>query len=240
MEAAEISKLASLEDAHWWYRERRFLLRRMVEQRFPKGTYGRVALDIGAAGGGNTRVLRDMGMVAVPVEYDAAGSRVAQERGLPVVQADALTLPFRTGAVDVVVAFDVLEHIEDDLRVLCEVRRVLRPGGALLVAVPADMALWSEHDEAVGHVRRYTRENLAAVAAEAGLHVTEMRSWNVLLRSVVAARRKRRTGSDLVETPALVNLALRGVITLERHLGWLGLGKRRGVSLLMGARHLGA
>ncbi len=63
-------------------------------------------------------------------------------------------LPMRSGSIDLVVAFDVLEHILDDAAALREVERVLRPGGCLLVTVPADMDLWSAHDEAVGHVRR--------------------------------------------------------------------------------------
>src|SRR5919202_5862863 len=69
MEATEVRKLAELEDHHWWYAERRYLLRRMVEARFPRSAHGRVALDIGAAAGGNTRVLRRLGMRAIPIEY---------------------------------------------------------------------------------------------------------------------------------------------------------------------------
>lgn len=235
MEATEIRKLALLEDAHWWYRERRVLLRQMVERQFPGSAHGRVAIDVGAAGGGNTRVLRDLGFFAIPVEYELEGAVVARERGLAVACADARALPFENGSADLVVAFDVLEHIEEDHLALCEIRRILRPGGLLFVAVPADMRLWSDHDASVGHIRRYSAEQLAAVASDAGLRVTQIRSWNVLLRGVVAARRSRQVGSDLDELSGFVNLTLRGVITLERHIKWLG--GRRGVSLLMQARH---
>lgn len=238
MEATEVRKLAGLEDDHWWYSERRELLRRMVLATGPSesrhGVRGSVALDIGAAGGGNTRVLRSLGMFAVPVEYGVDGAEVARDRGLPAVRADARALPFGDASVDLVVAFDVLEHIEDDASALAEIARVLRPGGRLLLAVPADMALWSAHDEAVGHVRRYSRSGLECAVVSAGLVVEDLRSWNVLLRPVVAWRRNRSTGSDLEQLPRVVNIGLRLVVAAERRL--TVLWGRPGVSLLMSAR----
>ena len=89
--------------------------------------------------------------------------------------------------MDLVTAFDVLEHIEEDYLATAEITRVLRPGGTALIAVPADMALWSAHDVAVDHVRRYTRETLRTVIAKGGLVIEDMWSWNVLLRPAVAA-----------------------------------------------------
>lgn len=234
MEATEVRKLAELEDRHWWYRERRILLRHMVADAFSSGTDGRVAVDVGAAGGGNTRVLRDLGMLAVPLEYGPEGAEVGRSRGLPAVRGDARQLPLADDAVDLVVAFDVLEHIEDDRSVLQEIRRVLRPGGWLFVAVPADMRLWSAHDDAVGHVRRYSREELESLVRASGLHIQNMWSWNVLLRPAMAIRRKKLTGSHLNEVHPILNLVLRGVIALERGLPYLR--SRRGVSLMMGAR----
>ena len=88
MEAAEVRKRAAVEDRHWWYAERRHLLRRALRGLTP----GR-ALDIGAAGGGNTRVLREGGWRPVALEYTAEGSQVAQERGLAVIRGDATKLP---------------------------------------------------------------------------------------------------------------------------------------------------
>ncbi len=80
-------------------------------------------------------------------------AQIARERGIDVIRGDARELPMRTGSLDLVTAFDVLEHIEEDYLAAAEITRVLRPGGAALIAVPADMALWSAHDEAVNHVR---------------------------------------------------------------------------------------
>ena len=228
MEATEVRKLAELEDEHWWYRERRHLLAAQV-----RGLRPGVALDVGAAGGGNTRVLRDLGWRAVPLEYGVDGAEVAVGRGLPVVRGDATALPFADESLDLVVAFDVLEHLVDDHLAAREVIRVLRPGGHFLVAVPADPRLWSAHDEAVDHVRRYTRPTLTTLLARAGFDQGPMHSWNVLLRPVVAARRRSTTGSDLQRLHPLVNRGLRAVVTAERYLP---VRRLPGVTLMVSAR----
>ena len=228
MDRNEIRKLAALEDTHWWYRERRYLLARQIRQLRP----GR-ALDSGAAAGGNTRVLRERGWEATALEYSEDGAEIARERGLPVVRADALTLPFPDASLDLVVAFDVLEHIEDDNRAVQEICRVLTPGSTALIAVPADPKLWSAHDDAVGHVRRYTRLSLVALFEQNGMDVEVIASWNVLLRPVAAWRRRKSTGSDLDLISPVLNFALRAVVALERYLPVKALP---GVSLMVRAR----
>lgn len=228
MEATEVRKLTELEDRHWWYRERRYLLARLV-----RGLTPGAALDIGAAGGGNTRVLHGLGWSAAALEYGAEGAQVCAERGIPVVRADATRLPVADESLDLVVAFDVLEHLEDDVSAAKGVFNALRPGGTFAVAVPADPRLWSAHDEAVGHVRRYTRATLLDLLGGAGFEITSVRSWNVLLRPAVALKRRQSTGSDLETMPAWLNSALRGVIMTERVLPVGGLP---GVSLVVRAR----
>ncbi|GAA3716505.1 hypothetical protein GCM10022399_36480 [Terrabacter ginsenosidimutans] len=228
MEGTEVRKLAELEDDHWWYRERRHLLAKAISGLTP----GR-AIDIGAAGGGNTRVLRQHGWDAVALEYGADGAEVAHGRGLATIRGDATRLPLADASLDLVVAFDLLEHLVDDDAAVAEVRRVLKPTGTYLVAVPADPRLWSDHDEAVDHVRRYTREGLVDLLDRGGFQVTDVRSWNVLLRPVVAMRRKSSSGSDLDDMHPLVNWGLRTIITAERYLPVGGLP---GVSLLLRAQ----
>ncbi len=230
MDHTEVRKLAELEDEHWWYRERRILLGRDIAPMTPGD-----ALDIGAAGGGNTRVLRGAGWRSLALEYGEAGAEIASERGLSVVRADATSLPCADDAMDLVVAFDVLEHIEDDDAAVREIHRVLRRGAVALIAVPVDMRLWSAHDEAVGHVRRYTRDELLDLLARNGFVVERARSWNVLLRPVVALRRRSSSGSDLERMNPLVNYALRAIVAVERVLP---VGRMPGVSLRIRARAL--
>lgn len=228
MEGTEVRKLAALEDTHWWYRERRHLLSKAIAGLTP----GR-ALDIGAAGGGNTRVLRRSGWHAAALEYGPEGAEVSHSRGLATVRADATRLPVADDSLDLVVAFDILEHIEDDAAAVSQIHRALCRDGTLLVAVPCDPRLWSEHDVAVDHVRRYTRETLSALLHRAGFDILDMRSWNVLLRPAVALRRRRSGGSDLDELNPVVNAGLGAIIAAERYLP---VKQLPGVSLLVTAR----
>lgn len=228
MDPKEIATLVRLEQRHWWYRERRAVLARLVADLSPGS-----ALDVGAAGGGNTQVLTSLGWSAVALEYSGDGALVAAQRGLSTLRADACHLPFADGSLDLVTALDVLEHLEDDAAAAAEIRRVLRPGGKLVVTVPVDPRLWSAHDEAVGHVRRYTRSSLLALVVRAGLEVESARSWMVLLRPAVALARRRSTGSDLDEPSRVVNVVLGGIVRLERHLP---VGRMSGVSLVLRAR----
>ncbi len=232
MEKQEIEKLGRLEDRHWWYAERRWLIAKALTTRQQRGR----ALDVGAAAGGNTRVMRAAGYECLALEYSVAGAALAQGRGLTVARGDATALPIADGQLGLAVAFDVLEHIEDDQRATAELFRCLAPGGLLLVAVPADMRLWSAHDVAVDHVRRYERAQLLALVSGAGFQDVTIRSWNVLLRPVVAMKRRSSTGSDLDEPSGPLNLALRAVVVAERYLP---VGRLPGVSLLLTARKPG-
>ena len=229
MEAAELQTLATVEDRHWWYKERRALLAREL-RRLPVGG---LALDIGAAGGGNTRVLRAHGWQALALEYAPTAAQIARGRGVDVIRADARELPVSSGTCGLVTAFDVLEHIKEDHLAAAEIVRVLKPGGVALIAVPCDMALWSAHDEAVGHVRRYSRTELADLMEKAGLTVERLWSWNVLLRPVAAYRRRSSEGSDLDEVPPLLNAGLTAIIAAERYLPVKALP---GISLMVRAR----
>jgi SAM-dependent methyltransferase len=228
MEGTEVRKLTELEDRHWWYRERRALVARALRGRRP-GT----ALDVGAAGGGNTRVLQAAGWRAAALEYGEEGARVCAERGIPVLRGDATRLPLAGESLDLVVAYDVLEHIEDDAAAAKGVFQLLKPGGLFLVAVPCDMKLWSAHDVAVNHVRRYSRAGLLGLLTGAGFEIEDARSWMVLLRPAVRLRRRSSTGSDLDDPPAWLNTALGAVVAAER---WLPVGRLPGVSLLVSAR----
>lgn len=227
MKRAQIENMADLEDNHWWFRERRHIIAKAIE-----GIPASTALDIGAGAGGNTRVLEAAGWRATALEFSDAGVELGRARGLDVVQGDARDIPFPDDSFGLVVAYDVLEHITEDDKVVAEIARVVRPGGRVLIAVPADPRLWSPHDEAIGHVRRYTRPELVRLFDSPRFRINEVRSWNVLLRPVVARRRKQITDNDLTPVPKVVNGALSLIIKAERYLP---VAERSGVSLLLDA-----
>ena len=227
MDAEEIARSAALERKHWWYAARRALVRRTVRD-WPTGR----AVDVGCGMGGNTVVLRELGWQAIGVEYTSTGADIAASRGIPVVQGDGRALPVADASVDLVMSTDAWEHIDDDVAVAAETARVLRPGGRVLVAVPAGMALWSGHDVALGHVRRYERDQLAELVRGAGLVIDDLWSWNVLLRPVVRARRRNKDApeSEMEAVNPVLNAGLRAAVGMERVLP---LKRLPGVSLVV-------
>ena len=232
MDEDEIRRSADLEERHWWYAGRRALVRRELADLAP----GR-ALDVGCGPAGNSAVLRDLGWQVTALDFSTDSAVLAQRRGLNALRADARSLPFGDRRFDLVLSSDAWEHIEEDDRVASESYRVLRPGGHLFVMVPAGMDLWSGHDLALGHVRRYDHDQLVGVVERAGFQVDDVSSWNVLLRPVARARRRHQVTSQSEMQPVhpMVNLALRAVVGLETRLP---VRRWRGISLILRATRL--
>jgi SAM-dependent methyltransferase len=229
LDEQEIRKSAALEDRHWWYAGRRSLVRERVA-----GIEPGLALDVGSGSGGNSRVLEELGWSVTALERSPVAAGLAGARGLAVVRADAAVLPFRDRSFDLVMSTDVWEHIADDEAVAREAFRVCRPGGHLLVAVPAGMDLWSGHDVALGHVRRYERERLIGLVQDSGFVVEDTIGWNVLLRPVARTRRRTNTSeSEMAMINPLLNWSLRAVVRVE---SWLPVQRMAGISLVLRAR----
>ncbi|NUT35251.1 MAG: methyltransferase domain-containing protein [Hamadaea sp.] len=233
MHEDDVVAITQIEDHHWWYRERRSIIARELKTFAQPGD----AIEIGAAGGGNSLTVKQCGWNVLATEYSDAGVRIARQRGLNAVHADARKLPVENESMDLAVAFDVLEHIEEDNVAAAELFRVLRPGGTALIAVPCDMELWSVHDEHQFHHRRYSKDELHALMTGAGFEIEKLWSWNVLLRPVVKMRRSKAslddTKGDVDAVPPLVNVGLGMIVKLERYLPVRNLP---GVSLMMRAR----
>jgi SAM-dependent methyltransferase len=228
MDDEELRRSAALEEHHWWYSGRRALVRRLV-----RGVPAGRALDVGPGPGGNAAVLRDLGWEVTGVELTETGAMLCASRGVAVVRGDALRLPAADQSVDLVMSTVVWEHIDDHETVDRESFRVLRPGGRLLVAVPAGKTLWSGHDVALGHVRRYERRELVDLVERTGFVVSDVRSWNVLLRPVARVRRSRNAAeSEMERVPTVLNAGLRAAIGVER---LLPLGRLPGLSLVVRA-----
>ncbi|WP_051713065.1 class I SAM-dependent methyltransferase [Spirillospora albida] len=215
MDTSEIQRIARIEDANWWYRERRAIVSRELPHLGVPG----VALDVGAATGGTARVLQRRGWHVTAVDLNPDAVALARERGVDAHQGDARYLQCPTSRYDLVLALDVLEHIEEDARAAAEIARVLRPGGVALVSVPCDMELWSAHDVAAGRVRRYERQDLITLIEDAGLMVERLWSAGVLLRPLLRRLRHRSPRrEDLAPLPPPVNAALARLCAMERRL----------------------
>jgi SAM-dependent methyltransferase len=188
---------------------------------------------VGPGPGGNAAVLRDLAWRVLGVELSETAAQLTAARGLDVVRGDATRLPIPDQAVDLVMSTDVWEHVEDHEAVARESFRVLRPGGRLLVAVPAGMSMWSGHDVALGHVRRYERAELVDLVVRNGFVVHDIASWNVLLRPVAKIRRaSNQSDSEMEAVPAPLNAALRAAVAVE---ALLPVGRLPGLSLVVRA-----
>lgn len=235
MERIVYDRMAELDTRHWWYRARRDVLHDLIARRIAPKPGGRV-LEVGCGTGHNLAMLGNFGSVDA-VELDAAARRVAEKRfGKAVIDARLPQLDgLESGAYGLIAALDVVEHVEDDRAALRGLARCLAPGGRILVTVPAFPFLWSAHDVANHHHRRYTRASLRDAVAGAGLTLEFIGWFNSLLFPLAVADRmwgklRGREGSDDALPPPSINAAFETIFGLERYaLGRLPLPP--GVSL---------
>ncbi|MBB5715154.1 class I SAM-dependent methyltransferase [Sphingomonas aerophila] len=223
MDRIVYDRMAAHDSTHWWYRARREILADYLTR------YGRLPekariLEIGCGTGHNLPMLARFGDVEA-IEIDPAAREIASERlGRPVGAAPLPALPdVPRGAFDLVAVLDVVEHIEDDVAALQAMKTLLRPGGKVLIAVPAHQWMWSAHDEVNHHHRRYSKKTLAAAIGKAGLRPTRLTYFNSLLFPLAAAARVagRLTGrddSDDSPPPPAVNKLFETIFRWERHM----------------------
>jgi SAM-dependent methyltransferase len=226
------------EDRHWWYRGRRTVLDRVVEDlRVP--ARARI-LDAGCGSGRNMVELARHGTVT-GIELSQTSVSLAREREAgEVVEGSVLDMPFEADSFDLAASLDVIEHLEDDLQALRELRRVVAPGGTLLVTVPAYQWLWSGHDEINHHHRRYTRRSLQSAGEQAGWQQVRTTYFNslllpaaILLRVLDRFSRKTTESSlDLWVPPEPLNWLLERPLTFEAALIARGGRIPAGLSLL--------
>jgi SAM-dependent methyltransferase len=182
-----------IEDRHWWFVGRRRIILGLLDAAIgPGGGDGWRVLDVGCGTGAMLSHLERYGEPS-GVEADQQAVDLCRARGLTRVQhADPPPLPFDDGGFDLVTALDVLEHVDDDRRLLAEMRRVLRPGGVALVTVPAFPALWGPQDVVSHHKRRYRAAELRGRVLAADLQPARTTYFNTLLFPPIAALRLAR------------------------------------------------
>ncbi|HWU00529.1 MAG TPA: class I SAM-dependent methyltransferase [Terriglobales bacterium] len=221
MEADAYREMAATEDAHWWFVARRKILACLIGKlHLPAGAR---ILEIGAGTGGNLAMLSRYGSVD-GVEHDPEARRLAAQKSSIPLLAGSLPdhLPTDRGSYDLVCMFDVLEHIADDQAALAAVRQTMKPGGRLILTVPAYPWLWSAHDVQLHHQRRYTAASLRDVAARAGFRCARMSYFNSFLMPLVIIGRlvDRLRSSRAVTGTAIpggpINTLFRQIFASER------------------------
>jgi len=239
MDERLMKSMLEVDERHWWYRGRRRIVRAELD-RLPIRNGSATVLDAGCGSGRTLQELTDYGNVhGIELDPDAAG--FAASKGYGEVQVGRLEeLPWADDTFDLITCLDVIEHTPDDRITLSELRRVCKPGGWLLVTVPAYQALWSLHDQANHHFRRYGRRALRRVAAETGWRIDRVTSFNTVLLPPAAvvrlAQRRRQPDSDYTPQlelgPAWLNEVLERPLRMEAR--WLARGGTlpAGLSLL--------
>ena len=165
MNRAFLDQYHRIEREHWWFRVRGRLLSDMAGAVVAPAPRPEI-LNVGAATGRSTELLQAFGQVH-SLEYDQHCVDYCRDvLNLDVIQGSITALPYPNGSFDLVCAFDVVEHVEDDQRAVSELIRVCKPGGYVIVTVPAFMSLWSDHDVVNAHFRRYRKGQLRALFTE--------------------------------------------------------------------------
>lgn len=223
MDRIVYDRMAAHDSHHWWYRARRDILADYVTREAKLPANARI-LEIGCGTGHNLPMLAQFGEVDA-IEIDEAARDIASVRlGKPVGEAPLPELTgVERGAYDMVAVLDVVEHIEDDVGALKAMAECLKPGGAILIAVPAHQWMWSAHDVVNHHKRRYSKATLDAAIKQAGLKHNGLSWFNSLLFPAAVAARLAgklmgKDDSDDSPPPKLLNTIFEKVFRVERHL----------------------
>ena len=223
MERVVYEQMAELDQRHWWYVARREVIAALIRREVRPPANARV-LEIGCGTGHNLAMLGQFGHVDA-LELDDEARAIAENRlGRTVMNAP---LPELAGVpqkhYDLIGAFDVVEHIDDDAAALASIAERLKPGGKLVVTVPAHEWMWSAHDVVNHHKRRYSKRALTRLFDRSPLKLEKIGYFNSLLFPIAVAERlssklRGKDEADLTMPPALLNTALEKVFAAERHL----------------------
>jgi len=189
VESSLYDECVRIEDIHWWFRGRRKIITTVLQ---PYLRPPARIIDVGSGGGAVAQALQQFGHVtACDIDVRCA-ARVARRPGMSFAYGTAEAIPFADGRFDLVTAFDVLEHLDDDVIALREMARVASPTGLIAVTVPAYGWMWGRQDEVSHHRRRYTGRSLRRAITAAGLNPRRLTAFNTILFPGIAALRLTR------------------------------------------------
>lgn len=222
MDRAVYDRMAEIDGTHWWFVARRRIITAILRAHVPRRRLR--ILEVGCGTGSNIEMLRTFGDVDAIEPDDGARALAAARTGAAIQGGylpDGVTLA--DGHYDLIVLLDVLEHIPGDQEALTALRAKLAPGGKLFVTVPAMPWLWSAHDVAHHHQRRYTPKALADVFTRSGFRITHRTHFNTVLFPLIVLARAigkitKREGGDDAMPPAPVNSLLTGLFGAERYI----------------------
>jgi SAM-dependent methyltransferase len=223
MERVVYQQMAELDDRHWWYRARRRILAELIrrEGHLPPGAH---ILEIGCGTGHNLAMLGEFGHVDA-LELDDEARALSEKRlGRKIMRSPLPELSeVSDHFYDLIGAFDVIEHIDDDAAAVDAIATKLKPGGRFMIAVPAHRWMWTAHDVVNHHKRRYSKRALKALIESSPMRLDKIGYFNSLLFPLAVAERavsklRGRDSADVKLPPAPLNAALERVFAAERYL----------------------
>lgn len=223
MERVVYQQMAELDERHWWYRARREILADLIRREVKLPARAKI-LEIGCGTGHNLAMLAEFGRVDA-LELDDEARSIAEKR----LGRKAMSAPLpelwgvRDRHYDLIGAFDVIEHIDDDAAAVASVATKLKKGGTFIMTVPAHQWMWSAHDVVNHHKRRYSKHRLRKLIEGSPLKLDRIGYFNSLLFPLAVAERlaskvRGKDNADVTLPPAPLNAALERVFALERHL----------------------
>jgi SAM-dependent methyltransferase len=231
MDELAYQQFLTLEKTHWWFIGRRRIFFTLLERFLPRKE-NRLIMDVGCGFGGMLEGLSRFGHV-MGLEIDLDSAKACRERGFGMCVGSGYDLPVHPGSLDLVTLFDAIEHIEDDERVVQQCAESLKPGGHLMITVPAYQFLFADNDRLAHHLRRYTRGRLKRIVKAAGLSVVKATHFNVvlfplILPAVLLLKAKQAMRGPLeegetaktnlsYEYPKVLSFTLESLFSGERH-----------------------
>lgn len=242
MNHQEYEKMKNLEETYWWHVGRRFIITSVLKKYFRSPQENSLILDIGCGTGGNYEILKNFGKVS-GVDDSEEALKFARESGYSeLVRGSGINLPFSDNKFDCVAMLDVLEHIEDDKLALRECHRILKPDGGFILTVPSYQWLWSGHDEALGHKRRYVKSDLVRKFKNSGFKILFSSYAITFLFPPIAFYRLldwlrgRRQETSYVMVHPLINKFFTWLLYVEGFLFKVGMRFPFGTSIIIYAQ----
>ena len=210
----------NVESFHWWFVVRRKLLRFFLSTlNIPKNSF---ALDVGCGTGSNLKILRSGGLKAIGLDRSIYALSLTQNKiTSPLINADLNYLPVRPGSIGLIVAMDILEHLNDDISGIRSIYQALKKEGLLILSVPAFRSLWGIQDEVTGHKRRYSRQEMVKKLRQEGFEIIESSYFNFFLfvpiffaRQLIRLLGLRIQSENEVNFP-IINFFLKTIFSLE-------------------------
>jgi len=221
MEDLEIERMAKFENTYWWFEGRRKIILTLLEKYSPSNSNQKI-LDVGCGTGATTIMLKQFGNV-YGIDYSFSALKNSSKKGLKnLARIGIYDLPFASETFDIITILDALEHTEYDNKVLLELKRILKKDGVILITVPAYQSLWSDHDVALSHFRRYNSKSLSKLLNQTKFKpvclsymITFLFPFLAIFRLLSKLKHNENPEPTLVPLPKIINSLFKRILFLE-------------------------